>query len=65
MNILQFIALNIVGSALKFTWVFLNEVQKDQTLKIVERELHNLLVERGHSELASKVQELYLWLLEN
>lgn len=65
MTILQFLGLNIVGSALKFTWVFLNEVQKDQTLRIVELELHDLLVEGGHSELVTELQELYLWLLEH
>lgn len=65
MSILQFLALNIVGSALKFTWIFLNEVQKDQTLRIIERELHDLLVEGGHKELVFELQELYIWLLEN
>lgn len=65
MNILQFLALNIVGSALKLSWFFFSEIQKDQTLKIIERELHDLLVEGGHSELASEVQELYIWLLEH
>lgn len=65
MSILQFLGLSIVGSALKFTWFFLNEIQKDQTLKIVERELHDLLVEGGHSELVTELQKLYLWLLEH
>ena len=65
MSILQFLALNIVGSALKLSWFFLNEIQKDQTLKIIERELHDLLIEGGHNELARKVQELYIWLLEH
>lgn len=64
MSILQFLALNIVGSALKVSWFFLNEIQKDQTLRIIERELHDLLVER-HKGLASELQELYLWLLEH
>lgn len=65
MTLLQFLALNIVGSVLKVSWFFYNEIQKDQTLRIIERELRDLLAEGGHSELASEVQELYLWLLEH
>ena len=65
MSILQFLALNIVGTALKLSWFFFNEIQKDQTLRIIERELHDLLVEGGHNELAREVQELYVWLLEH
>lgn len=65
MSILQFLALNIVGTALKFSWFFLNEIQKDQTLKIIECELYDLLVEGGHNELAGEVQEIYIWLLEH
>lgn len=65
MSILQFLALNIVGITLKFAWFFLNEIQKDQTLRIIERELRDMLVEGGHDELAREVQELYIWLLEH
>lgn len=65
MTILQFLALNIVGTALKFAWFFLNEIQKDQTLRVIECELHDLLVEGGHGELAREVQKLYIWLLEH
>lgn len=65
MSILQFLALNIVGTALKFAWFFFNEIQKDRTLRVIESELHDLLVEGGHNELAKEVQELYIWLLEH
>lgn len=65
MSILQFLALNIVGTTLKLFWFLFTEIQKDQTLRIIERELHDLLVEGGHKELANEVQELYIWLLEH
>lgn len=65
MSILQFLALNIVGTALKLSWFFFNEIQKDQTFRIIERELHDLLVEGGHNELVREVQELYSWLLKH
>lgn len=65
MSILQFLALNIVGICLKSAWFFLNEIQKDQTFRVIERELHDLLVEGSHYELAREVQELYIWLLEH
>jgi len=65
MTVLQFLALHIVGSALKVSWFFFNEIQKDRTLKVIEQELHDLLVIGTYSELASEVQELYIWLLEH
>jgi len=65
MTVLQFLALHIVGSALKVSWFFFNELQKDRTLRVIEQELHDLLLIGTHGELASEVQDLYLWLLEH
>lgn len=63
MSILQFLALNIVANLLKFSWFFFNEIQKELTLRILEQEIHDLLVEGGHSELVSEILDLYIWLL--
>ena len=65
MSILQFLALSGFRGFLKLSWLFLDEIEKDQTLRIFEKGLHNLLVEGGHSELVKELQDIYIWLLEH
>lgn len=68
MSIFQFLMFSILGSLLKLTWRFYNEDQKEATLRMIEKELFNLLLENEYGELeelSREIQELYVWLLNH
>lgn len=60
------IIFSLIGSLLKLAWRFYNEKQKEATLRMIEKELFNLLLENEYREfdkLSREIQELYVWLL--
>ena len=68
MTSLQFLRFHITALFLKTVWFFYNEEQKERTLKMVEREIFNTLLDNPYgqyNELVIEMQELYLWLLEH
>lgn len=60
------IIFSLIGSLLKLAWRFYNEKQKEATLRMIEKEIFNLLLENEYREfdkLSREIQELYVWLL--